>query len=126
MFLIPIFGFLVDVFLVTAPVLVPLALVTMTVAAFWEDIREWAVDLAHGWVRRTLGKGAERLLTDAIVVLDRVMVAGRKTVRRAVYGKVSGTKGRQHIVTEEVPFEDLPESVQAELRNGSIEHTYGV
>ncbi len=125
MFFLPLLGIVFDVLLVASPVLVPLALLA-TASAFWDEIREWAVDKAQGWVLRNLGERAAMALVEAIVVLDRVMTAGRRMVRRAVYGRLAGAKGRHRVVTEEVPESDLPESIRSELQGGSLQHAYAI
>ena len=100
------------------------AVVAVAVLSYWDRIRDWAVDLAHGWVRRTLGDNAERALIETVVRLDRVIVAGRRWVRRTVVARLGENRSEQTVVVEEVPEEDLPKSVRRELKHGSLHHTY--
>jgi len=100
------------------PVLLLLGTVCLT--AFWDEIREWALSTASNWARLLFGVTAERWLREAVVLLDKVVVAGRRMVRQVL--GVRGRDGRvRHVTTEEIPFDDLPDEVQADLRQGPVE-----
>jgi hypothetical protein len=93
---------------------------------FWDDIRDWAMGVAHDWVREHLGASAAALLTEVVVRLDRPIVAIRNRVRMVVRARVTG-RGVRTVSAEDMSADDLPDDIRQQLQSGrSVEHTYSV
>jgi hypothetical protein len=99
--------------------------VGVAVVSYWDDIREWAMDLAHGWVRATFGPDAAETLVKVIVRIDAVIVRGRSLFRRRVGAVMKGHRRARTVSEEVVAPEDLPEALREQVaREGSVRHVY--
>ena len=99
--------------------------VGIAVISYWDDIREWAMDLAHGWVRATYGPDAAEALVKVIVRIDAVIVRGRSLFRRRVGALTKGHRRARTVSEEVLAPEDLPEALREQIaREGSVRHVY--
>lgn len=108
------------------PLLFPILglLVAGTVVAYWDHIREWAMDTATRWVERHWGRAAGKAFRYLIVKLDWAIVRGRRVVRRLLRGE---RYSASTVLSEEViPAEDLPDELRSELRHGPVTQAYEV
>ncbi|MDW8364017.1 MAG: hypothetical protein RMK74_16630 [Myxococcales bacterium] len=99
------------------PLLLVGALVGAGVAvAFWDELREWAIETAIPWVERHFGPGAAAVVRFIGVVLDLVAT----WVRRTLFVRVDPGSPVYRIHEEYVAAEDLPDDVRQMLYRGPV------
>jgi hypothetical protein len=94
--------------------LIPILAGVVAAGVFWNEIRDWYTTHVEAWLTE-LGLVGEAL-KKGFVEIDKVMVRGRRVVKRAVAYFQKAQRYYKKTTEEEVDMDDLPDDVRDAIR----------
>lgn len=94
--------------------LIPIFAGIVVAGGFWDDVRDWYTENVEAWLSE-LGVVGDAL-KKGFVEIDKVMVRGRRVVRRAIAFFQKAKRYYKKTTEEEVEEDDLPNDVRESIR----------